>query len=182
MPPMDIYVALLRGINVGGNKKVDMKKLKQMFETLGYKNVSTYINSGNVVFRSKRDDFSKLPKTLEKAFGFPIEVVVRDGKNIQMLASKIPAAWTNDKKQRTDVIFLWEGYDSKKSLQLVKVNPEVDELRYLPGAIVWHFDRAFYKQSKMHDFIGTELYKHMTARNINTVRKLAELVKAANEA
>jgi uncharacterized protein (DUF1697 family) len=169
------YVALLRGINVGGNKKVEMKKLAAVFTELGYADVRTYINSGNVIFSSPKKDFAHIEPALKHAFGFPIEVIVRDAKNIASLVQKIPKEWGNDTKQRTDVIFLWEGYDSKRSLTLIKQKP-VDTLVYIDGAIVWNLARKNVNKSGMRDFIGTEVYKHMTARNINTVRKLSELL------
>lgn len=96
---MQQYIALLRGINVGGNKKVEMPKLKKVFESLGFDEVSTYINS------------------------------------------------------------------------------KVDTLQYIAGAILWNIQRSDYTQSEMKNFIGTEIYKNMTARNINTVRKLGEMIQ-----
>jgi uncharacterized protein (DUF1697 family) len=56
-------------------------------------------------------------------------------------------------------------------------NPDVDNVKYVDGAIVWSIDRKNYNKSAMHKFIGTPLYKHMTARNVNTVRKLGDLMK-----
>ena len=168
------YLALLRGINVGGNNKVEMSKLKEVFELLGYIDVITYINSGNIIFTSNNEDFRSVEPALEKAFGFKIKAIFRNAKNIHTICKKIPAEWANDTTQKTDVIFLWDEYDNKNSLKLIKTTPNVDTLLYLPGAIVWHVDRIHYHQSGMHKFIGTAIYKSMTARNINTVRKLAK--------
>jgi uncharacterized protein (DUF1697 family) len=169
------YVALLRGINVGGNKKVEMQKLAKVFIQMGYSDVRTYINSGNVIFSSQNKDFTQIEPALKKTFGFSIEVVVRDAKNIAALVKKIPKTWGNDTEQKTDVIFLSEEYASKKSLSLIK-QKSVDTLIYIDGAIVWHLMRKDYTKSGMHDFIGTKVYKHMTARNVNTVRKLNEFL------
>lgn len=175
------YVALLRGINVGGNNKVAMPKLKECFESLGYTNVSTYINSGNVIFESKSKDLAKMSshieKGIEKTFGFKIRVVVRDEKNIQKICEGVSSDWKNDNEQKTDVLFLWDKYDSKKSIDLVSTKPKIDTLVYFPGAIVWHINKSDYSKSGMNNFIGTTLYKNMTARNINTVRKLGGLMK-----
>jgi uncharacterized protein (DUF1697 family) len=174
------YVALLRGINVGGNNKVEMPKLKTLFEELGYKNVFTYINSGNVIFESSKTPSlitKDIEKGIEKKFGFPVRIVLRDSKNIQKLCEEIPKKWSNDIDQKTDVLFLWDEFNNKKTLDLILKNPEVDNLKYIEGAIIWNINRKHYSKSKMHKFIGTEVYKHMTARNVNTVRKLAELMK-----
>jgi uncharacterized protein (DUF1697 family) len=170
------YVALLRGINVGGNKKVEMSKLKEVFTSMGFKNVSTYINSGNVIFDSNKKDFSQLEKVLEKSFGFEIKVVIRDAENIKNLCQKISQKFQNNAEQKTDVLFLWDEFDKKSTLSLLDTNPAVDTLQYIPGAIVWSLQKSNYGKSGMRNFIGTKVYKNMTARNINTVRKLGEIM------
>ena len=176
------YVALLRGINVGGNNKVNMRVLKTVFESLGFTNVSTYINSGNVIFETNKTEFEKLVNDIELAiatkFGFPVRVIVRDAANIEKVCKAIPPEWTNDTHMKTDVLFLWDHYDSHTTLKLIHTNPDVDNLIYVSGAIIWNLDRAHYNSSSMHKFIGTDVYKHMTARNVNTVRKLASLLQA----
>ncbi len=63
---VDVFVALLRGVNVGGNNIVNMKSLKASFENLGFKGVSTYINSGNILFRAKQSDARKLERKIEQ--------------------------------------------------------------------------------------------------------------------
>ena len=176
------YVALLRGINVGGHKKVEMSKLKQAFEDAGYENVSTYINSGNVIFESKKKvDTLSIEKMLEKVFGFEIFVVVRDVGNIQKLCKAIPVDWTNDDDQKTDICFLWDEYDNESSIGHLKLTAGVDRVKYIDGALVWNIHRKDYTKSGMHTFIGTPLYKHMTARNVNTVRKLGALMTVGSD-
>lgn len=175
---MSTYVALLRGINVGGNNKVEMVRLKAVFEKLGFSDVVTYINSGNVLFSSKKKvTAQKLETAIEKEFGFPVRTLVRELQALEKIVKEVPKKWSNDKDQKTDVLFLWDGYDTKKSLGFLKTTKGVDELLYVQGAgvIVWHLEKKNYSKSGMHDFIGTELYKNMTARNINTVRKLVSL-------
>ena len=177
---MTKYVALLRGINVGGNNKVEMAKLKKCFESLGYANVVTYINSGNIIFEAKKMDTQTLVREIErvikKTFGFEVRVVVRDNTNIQKLCKSIPVAWENNAEQRTDVLFLWDAYDAKKSIELIP-RSHVDTLKYFSGAIIWNLERSNYAKTGMRKFIGSVIYKHMTARNVNTVRKLAKLME-----
>lgn len=176
---MKKYVALLRGINVGGSKKVDMKKLKKVFLELGFEGVSTYINSGNVIFSSAaRPEEAAVESSLNKYFGFNIPVVVRAGESIIRLAKILPTGWRNDGEQKTDVLFLRDSYDNKKSLNLIEAVPGVDNFLYARGAIVWNINRKDYGRSGMNKFIGSELYRNMTARNINTVRKFSDLLKA----
>lgn len=174
------YVALLRGINVGGNSKVSMKDLKTCFEELGFTDVRTYINSGNVIFAPAGKPVAKLAEIIEqgikKHIGLDIRVVVRSLEQIELLCKKIPKAWTNDASSRTDVLFLWKEVDRPSVLSELVINKDVDHLLYIKGAVVWHFNRKDYNKSKMHKFIGTFVYKNMTARNINTTRKLHVLM------
>jgi uncharacterized protein (DUF1697 family) len=177
------FVALLRGINVGGNCRVEMKRLKSLCEKLGYADVLTYINSGNVLFSSSKSASTilrELETALKKEFGFHIPTILRSQHELTAIATAIPEKWTNDKQLRTDVLFLWDAVDAPSSLNDIVHDPKVDILRYIPGAIVWHLDRKYLAKSGMHKFIGTKLYKQMTARNINTVRKLVALMQKAD--
>lgn len=174
------YVALLRGINVGGNNKVEMKKLKEVMQNSSFDNVSTYINSGNVFFESKYLDKTKLAKKIEEAvskkFGFKVPVVVRNESDIKKLLRGIPKQWGNDGEQKTDILFLWDKFDNRKTLGLIKQTKGIDNLIYIKGEIIWNISRKNYSKSRMNKFIGTEVYKNMTARNVNTVRKLFEIM------
>jgi uncharacterized protein (DUF1697 family) len=178
---MTKYIAFLRGINVGGNNKVEMPKLKKIFESLGFSNVSTYINTGNIIFETANKDTTTLTeeieKSLKKSFGFEIRVVIRDSVNIQKLCKEIPSTWNNDAAQKTDVLFLWNDFANKNTLDLIATTKDVDTLIYITGAIVWNVQKSSYTKSSMKKFIGTKVYKNMTARNINTVRKLGEMVR-----
>lgn len=177
---MYTYVVLLRGINVGGNNTIAMSQLKQLFESLDFSTVRTYINSGNVLFDTDTSDIVELVTRIEKAIlkecGFPVRIIIRSAKSIKKLCKAIPTDWSNDAIQKTDVLFLWDEVDSKKTLTLINVNPEVDTITYISGAIVWNVARTQYAKSGMHRFIGTAVYKHMTARNVNTVRKIGEIL------
>lgn len=176
-----IYLALLRGINVGGNAKVDMKKLKAACESLGFHDVTTYINSGNVIFTYPKTNAQKLASMIEtviqKDFGFAVPVVVREYAQIKRVVAALSPSWKNDGGQKTDILFLWDAFDTQKSVELLTLTKGVDDVIYVPGAILWHIDRKDYTKSGMHKFIGTPLYKNMTARNVNTVRKLAALMQ-----
>lgn len=174
------YIALLRGINVGGNHKVEMKKLKLVFESMGYTNVSTYINSGNIFFESAsnaKEDSAKIQSKLKSAFGFDIPIVILDQKTIQKIAKAIPPEWKNDTDQRTDILFLFKEFDRKKTLDIIKRKEGVDSLIYVPGAIAWNLHRKHLAQSGMRKLIGTPLYKNATIRNVNSLRTFVERMK-----
>lgn len=176
---MNAYVALLRGINVGGQSSIDMKALKRLFESLGFLKVKTYINSGNVLFQSDTEA-SILKPLIEKAiqdhFGMTIPTILRSAQEIQFMVEAFPKDWKNDDEQRTDILFLFDNLDGPGALLQIKVNPQVDTLIALPKAIGWSLERKNLGKSGMKNFIGTTVYKNMTARNINTLRKLNALL------
>src|ERR1700709_15364 len=157
------YVALLRGINVGGNNILKMTDLKSAFEAIGFGDVRTYINSGNILFSSPIDSESEIVRSIERCikdnFDLDIPIVIRSQSEIAEVVGKIPENWVNDQAMRTDVIFLWAEVDRPDVLDEIATNPSVDHLIYTPGAVIWHFDRTNYRKSKMHDFVGTRVYK-----------------------
>ena len=178
-----IYVALLRGINVGGNKKVEMKKLKTTFELLGFENVVTYINSGNIIFEnmSKGQDVivNEIGKAIKKDFQLELKVLVRNIENIETICQELPVTWVKNEMMRTDVMFLWEKFDKPEIMELLQINP-VDNVKYIPGAVLWNVEGKDYSKSGMLKLMGTELYKNMTIRNVNTVRKLHQIMTNIN--
>jgi len=178
------YVALFRGINVGGKAKVEMSRLKTAFERLDFHNVSTYINSGNVIFQDERPAAELVPrieKAILKDFGLSVRVILRDSDNMKRLCQEIPEDWTNDTVQKTDVLFLWEEIDNPDILNKITIKPEIENVRYIAGALVWNIDRQHATRGSGIKLIGTDIYKHMTVRNINTVRKLYAMMQLAEK-
>src|SRR5205823_2426514 len=159
-----------------GNRKIEMPRLKAVFEGLGLDAVKTYINSGNVIFATKARDKKRLTTKIEKAieaeFGAPVAVLLRDLDELRKLVAKIPDSWTNDQDQRCDVLFLWAEFDRKRILDELPINPEIEDVRYLPGAVVWRVDAKDAARSRRTKLFGTPLYRGLTVRNVNTVRKL----------
>lgn len=178
---MMIYVALLRGINVGGNNKVDMKELKNVFEEAGMSSVKTYINSGNIIFADSLHEKEKLPAILEAAilahFNLSIKVLVYSFDDFKQIAASIPDNWTNDQDMKSDVWFLWPEADDEAVLEELTIKPEFDRVNYVPGAVLWSVDKEYVTKSGMQKVIGTKLYKLVTIRNVNTVRKLLGLME-----
>jgi uncharacterized protein (DUF1697 family) len=178
-----VYVAFLRGINVGGNSIVSMAVIKEALSDLGLSGVRTYINSGNVIFSSRQSDPQKLGARIEKALaqrtGIPIKVLVTDHKTLNNVVDAIPRHWVDDKTMRTYVLLLWKELDDRKILERLPVMPGVDNVRYAPGAVIWQVDRKDIAKSRMNRIIGTPDYKQITIRSANTMRKLKELTAGA---
>src|SRR6185503_11509658 len=104
---LQVFVALLRGVNVGGNNIISMKALKESFEKSGFTHVSTYINSGNVIFTAKEVDPRKLERKIEqllaKEFQLGGKVVVRSVAEMAKLVESLPSSWTGDSRWRYNV-------------------------------------------------------------------------------
>lgn len=175
-----VYVALLRGINVGGNNKISMKELTIALSELGFKNIKTYINSGNVIFEDKRDP-EELVKIIEQSikdsFGLQVPVILREKENIGEICNKTPQDWTNDSVQKTDVMFLWDEIDTDDIMKNFTINPEIEKVSILPGALVWNIAREHVTRGSGIKIISSDAYSFITIRNINTVRKLYNLME-----
>lgn len=168
------YIVLLRGINVGGNNKVNMTELKTALETAGFQNVTTYINSGNILLDTSVDNVAEaVEEVIELTFGFLVYVIALSKDSFLKIAKALPADWTNDTTMKTDVMFLWQDVDNPEIIKEVTIKPELDRVLYVPGALLWSVDRPNITRSGMLKLVGTDLYKRMTIRNCNTVRKLA---------
>src|SRR5579859_1772627 len=173
------YVAFLRGVNVGGKGIVSMAAIKEALVALGLSEVRTYINSGNVIFSSRASDAQRLTARVEKALeqhtGMAIKVLVMDHRTLKKLIDAIPRNWVDDKTMRTYVLLLWKEIDDRTILDRLSVSPGVDELKYAPGAVVWRVDRENVTRSRMSRLVGTALYKKITIRSANTMRKLNDM-------
>ena len=180
-----VFVALLRGVNVGGNNMISMKALKQSFETLGYTDVVTYINSGNIIFTSNEADARKLEIEIEQmlARDYQLEskVVVRTLAEMAKLVKSLPPSWEGDSEWRYNVIFLRHTIDSKKILGELPVKSEIEEVVYRPGALLWSAQVSALTRSTMVKLPSRKLYQEMTVRNLNTTKKLHELMKKVAE-
>jgi len=170
------YVALLRGVNVGKSKRMSMAHLKTVFESLGYVDVSTYINSGNVLFEAAGAPSavrSRLEKALHDRFGFAVEVLVMTHKDVKRIARAIPKDWLNDEQQRTDVAYVLDGAAKAVGAEL-PFNRDIVRTLCVKGAVIWNLDRKDFGRSRLNKIIGHQAYKAMTIRNANTARVLGE--------
>jgi uncharacterized protein (DUF1697 family) len=170
-------VALLRGINVGGQNKVEMSRLKAAIERLGASKVRTYINSGNVIYADPEPSVGEIEDALEEEFGWRIKVLVRDRRAMESTAQAIPETWVTDSTMRCDVLFLSDDLNMPEVIDGLPAKAGIDNLLYVNGAIIWQVDTADLNRSGRTKIIGGHLYRQSTVRNANTVRKLVELMR-----
>lgn len=174
------YLALLRGINVGGNNIIKMVDLKSCFENMGFKEVSTYIQSGNVLFTSSDKDKAKLviqiENSLSKTFNYKSKIVLISHQQLETVIKKAPANFgTNADEFRYDVLFLKEPLTSAEAIKTLKIREGVDHV--YAGKDVLYFSRLIAKagQSYLSKIITLPIYQNMTIRNWNTTSKLFQL-------
>lgn len=169
------YVALLRGVNVGTSKRVDMKTLKKLFESIGYTEVLTYINSGNIQFSSD-ETYDKVEEAIQeilcKNLGEGIKVLLKTKEQMSEIAKMIPEEWKNDEGQKTDVAYLFKSINRKEIVDELPIKKEYVRILYVDGALIWNVKRKDYNKSQLNKIIGQKIYKEMTIRNANTARYL----------
>lgn len=179
---LSTYVALLRGINVGGNNVIPMKALAATFEKMKLSNVKTYIASGNVIFQCEKCDVRKLEKRLEaalkKAHAYDATVVLKTRAELLAIAKGIPRAW----KKPTDdvryyVCFLRHEVDEPAVVNQLSPKKEIEQLTYKAGALYWSARKDDLTRTGMAKLPSHPLYKKITIRNLNTTLKLAELTQ-----
>ena len=179
------FVALLRGVNVGGNNMISMASLKADFEKAGFKEVSSYINSGNLLFKSPETDPRKLERRIEamlsKKYQLGSKVVVRSLPEMAKLVQNLPRHWNDDTAWRYNVIFLRHTIDSEKVLSSFAPKPDIEQVVYRPGTLLWSAKVTEATRTAMLKLSSHKLYQDMTVRNVNTTRKLYDLMKKMGE-
>lgn len=175
------YIALLRGINVGGKNKVPMGDLKTCFEDAGVQNIMTYINSGNVIFDSEGQSTIELAKVceeiLQKKFGFPISVALVDANNLKEALEHAPKWWGDDPTSKHNAIFVIQPATSEEVIESAgKIKPEYEQLYAYKEIIFWSAPIETFSRTRWSKVTGTKAYKNITIRNANTTKKLLEMV------
>ena len=168
--PETQYLALLRGINVGGNNIIKMADLKACFESIGFVDVATFIQSGNVLFKAAEKDKAKLTAKIEsllsERFSYKSRLVVVAQKELKKAVEEAPKGFGKDlDKYRCDVIFLKEPLTAKEAMKKVRIREGVDNA-YL-GKQVLYFSRLTSRasQSYLTKIITMPMYQNMTIRN-----------------
>ena len=178
---MPRYVALLRGINVGGKNLIRMPALKAAFEAAGFDDVSTYIQSGNVLFsspdRGAKVLTDRIESMLAESFDYVPTVVVRSESQLRAIVERAPTGFGSEpKRYRYDVIFLKEPLTATKALPEIRTNPAVDTAHAGTGVLYFSRLEAKATASRLNTIVASPIYPSITIRNWNTTTKLLEMM------
>jgi len=175
------YLALLRGINVGGNNIIKMVDLKACFESIGFEDVVTYIQSGNVLFKSNELDIAKLTSKVEvalsKRFNYQSKVVIVSQDRLEFIVKNAPIGFgQSPDEHRYDVIFIKEPLTVDEAFKNIKIKEGVDNA--FKGSDVLYTSKLISRATQSHltKLISMPMYQNMTIRNWNTSTKLLELM------
>ena len=172
---MKTYIAFLRGINVGGHKKILMADLKLLLESIGLQDVQTYIQSGNVVFKSKEETnlASKIAKAIETKYGFIVPVLVKKASELSEILSKCP--FFNEKREKSYFILLEES-PTQENIELIATFSNLNEEFYIAQNCVYIYYAVGAGKAKMGvNFFERKLKVIATARNYRTMVKLIDM-------
>jgi uncharacterized protein (DUF1697 family) len=171
------YLTLLRGINVGGNNLIKMAALRECFEQSGFDDVSTYIASGNVLFRSRAADVKRLTRKIERmisdAFPYNAKVVVVSHDQMRAIVEKAPKGF-GKKPDRflSDVIFLRPPLSVAEAMEEVDTREGVDEAAAGDGVLYFSRLKAKASGSRLSKIAASPIYPELTIRSWNTTTKL----------
>lgn len=173
------YIALLRGVNVGGNTMIKMAELKASFESLGFQNVLTYVNSGNIAFDAKKAGeasiVAKIEKVIEKDFGKAVPVMVREQGVIPSIIEGNPFAGKFESHKEMHVLFLREEMTAG-DLERLKADAYPGEGYEAIGRELYcHLPKGVIDSLLGKSYIEKKLKLAVTGRNWRTVEKLATL-------
>jgi uncharacterized protein (DUF1697 family) len=170
------YVALLRGINVGGNSIIKMADLKKAVEESGFTNVSTYIQSGNVLFESSETSLEKIADKLEhcllNTFKIAVRVVILSHPQFKKVLTDVPSAWKTHEDIRKYIAFVKPPVSADAIAPQIQVKEGVDFLQAGQGALYMSTLLSGITKSGFTKLAGKPFYKDITIRNYNTSQKI----------
>ena len=174
------YLALLRGINVGGKNIIPKEMLRQVFVDLGFDNVRTYIQSGNILFRSSKkkpkEIATQIEKELSSSFSYSARAVVLSYDQYKSALNSAPVDWGQDSQQKHNALFLLGDTTAKKvSSELPPPKPEIETLALGKSVIFWSLSKESLTKTSYMKLSKLPVYQDVTIRNHNTVFKLLQL-------
>jgi uncharacterized protein (DUF1697 family) len=173
---------MLRGVNVGGHHKIQMETLRALYESLGLRDARTYIQSGNVIFRTAARDIAPLARRIENAiersFGFRPAVVVRTSADLRNVIARNPFAKRSDIDPRKLLVtFLATNPDAEARDKVLKIKADPEELRIEGRELYIYFTNGMARPKLSAALLDRTLKTPGTGRNWNTVTKLLEIAE-----
>ncbi|WP_448750080.1 DUF1697 domain-containing protein [Actinomyces sp.] len=175
------YVALLRGINVGGTNKVVMSELREQVVGVGYTNVRTYINSGNLLFEADappEDVAQRVEDLLANRYDFPIRLALLSGHDYLAELHNLPDWWHGEVARR-DALFFTRGLDRAHVRERIEAMELGDEAVYFgEHAVFWgkFHEKSFLKTAYHKRLLREDFYRRVTIRSGSTVEKIAAML------
>lgn len=180
---MQTYISILRGINVSGQKKILMKDLKGLYAGLGFKDVTTYIQSGNIIFKAdKKYSDWKLSKMIESAihqkYHFTVPVIIRSIEELEKVLNSNPFFKSASAEIESLYVTFLEDFPEKKHSEETINFPTSHDKFIISGKEIFLYVPSGYGETKLsNSFFEKKLHVTATTRNWKTVNKLAELAK-----
>jgi uncharacterized protein (DUF1697 family) len=177
-------VAFLRGINISGKNKIDMKELKRQFEALGHGEVITYLNSGNVIFSSEEDLTilkERIEQMISQRFELEIPVCLITLSKLEAVVAEAPSWWgSEDRNIYDNLILMIPPTSCREVMETVGPPSEgIDQLQQGDGVIYWSFDLGSYRKSSWWKKTAEKpLCDKITIRTANTIRHLVKMGRA----
>jgi uncharacterized protein (DUF1697 family) len=175
-------LALLRGINVGGNTLIKMAELRDALDAAGFEDVRTYINSGNVIFKSAEGNPApRVGQVITDTFGHEVDVVCFTDKQWTAIADDAPSWWGKDEKWRHNLFALLDAGEMDAVVEAIgELRPGLEMIAPGHGVLYQSVDpTAHGRAATGSKLAGRAVYKRMTVRNRNTTLKLAALLGSA---
>ena len=177
---MTTYISILRGINVGGHRKILMTDLRKMYEQLGFSQVKSYIQSGNVVFESDKNMNSYeleslLEKSIKETFGHEVPVMIRTSEEWRKDIEANPFFNVEANTDQLFITFLSQIPSSTFKEELSNMDFSPDRLEIIDKCVYLYCERKYHETKMTHSLIEKKLQVKATARNWKTIMKLKEM-------
>ena len=181
MPSANLpFLALLRGINVGGQNVISKADLIRCFEDLGYAGVRTYIQSGNVLFLAGETRVAELTRAVEtrlsERLGQPVRAVVLTRARYRAAVRAAPSGWGRDDDRKHNALFTLRGITPRRAVaQLPALKGDIESVAFGPGVVFWSISKEHQTRTRWMKLAATPVYQQVTIRNHRTVFRLLEL-------
>lgn len=177
---MTTYIALIRAINVGGHRKIKMKDLRKMFMSMGFENVKTYIQSGNVVFSSPETDSAKLAGNIESEilnhFGHDVDAIIRTPEHFKVLTESNPFRKELAPPFMLYVTFFKKSIPKARQQEFITISNDIEEYKFTNGELFSLINKkSGQKELFSNNYVEKIAGVSGTTRNWNSVMKITAL-------